>query len=517
MADYGNKPGDGALREGGAPVALPSSDEDLPSTLSDAARRQRTPLTIVRDAWEGTEVVRDAKGAKYLPRNEAEEAYDYNARLNRSVFFNAFKRTVEGLTGLVFRKDVELGEDVPAPIQEHWENIDLAGTHGDVFCRDLLADSLTAGHAAILVDFPDTGGTQYASEEQGPEALRPYWVPIKKEQILSWRTTVENGRTVLAQLVIEECSMVPHGMFGEKKQTLYRVLFRGATEAGQIVVGWKLLDVMPDKRVLVMAEGLYPTQNEIPVAEVKTSGSRSMFDSSPPLLDLAYLNLAHFQMWSDYNTSIHKTCCPVFYAVGISLPVDADGKPQKIVLGPNSALLDQNPTASVGYASHDGAALGSVEQALENLKSDMGTMGLAMLSPQKRAAETAEAKRLDKSTSDSALSVAARGLQDGVERALGFHARYMGQETTGGSVTVNRDYEGLLMEPDVMGAFATLVRDVGLPPRVVLKALAAGGRLPEDEDPELLEAEVLANHAAEQQRKEEAREMFLDQANGQAA
>ena len=71
------------------------------------------------------------------------------------------------------------------------------------------------------------------------------------------------------------------------------------------VVGWALLEVTEKKTVIQVGEGTYPTQAEIPVSEIVTSGRVSMFESSPPLLDLAYLNVAHYQQWSDYATSIH--------------------------------------------------------------------------------------------------------------------------------------------------------------------------------------------------------------------
>jgi len=122
-------------------------------------------------------------------------------------------------------------------------------------------------------------------------------------------------------------------------------------------------------------------------------------------------------------------------------------------------------------------------------------MGLAMLAPQKRAAETAEAKRMDKATQDSSLGVVARGVQDAAETALQFHARYLGLDD-GGSITVNRDFEGLLMEAPVMQAYAALRRE-GFPARMILASLQAGGRIPDDEDLEALEMEMEAGRLAE--------------------
>lgn len=494
---YGFEPGLGPLRPNAVAMSDPLVAKDLPSALSHAAARQQKALKIVRDAWGGTEAIKDSGTTTYLPKHPGEDGPNYRSRLQRSVFFNAFRRTIEGLAGLVFRKDPVLGDDVPAQIQEHWENIDLAGTHGDVFARDLLADALTAGHNAILVDYPDTGGVALTLADEAP--LRPYWVPILKDNILSWRTEQIQGRTVLIQAVLKECTYVPAGEFGEKEQTRYRVLYLDA-----LGPAWRLLEIVDNKRVVLVGEGRFSNQVEIPLAEIPTSGKRDILDSDPPLLDLAYLNLAHYQQQSDYFHSIHKTCVPVLFGAGITNR-DADGNVTELVVGPNTAIMDPNPEASLQYVSHSGEALGSCKAALDDLKSDMATLGLSMLASEKRVAETAEAKRLDKATSDSALAVAARGLQDGIERALGFHARYLLQPL-GGSIEINRDFEGLSMDAATMNAYASLIAQ-GLPWDVVIPELQLGGRIPEDVDPEELSLQMAAEQAAKEEDKREALDM----------
>lgn len=488
--DTGNKPGDGPLRAGGESVpGIMIEQANMPSTRSPRAASQLPAVQLCRDLWGGNETVK-AVGMTYLPKAPGETSANYATRLARSVFFNAFRRSVEGLVGLVFRKDPVLGEDVPEPIRGHWEDLDGAGTHGDLFLRDQMADAVATGHNAILVDYPETGGGQTLADEIVLD-LRPYWVPIRKEQILSWRTVQQGNRLILTQLVIEEEVWEPIGAYGETKSKRYRVFVRD--DAGN--VSFQLLAVTDQRKVVVLEEGTYPTQDEIPIAEVQTSGSTSLLESTPPLLDLAYLNIAHYQQLSDYLYSIHLTCVPFIFGSGMSGALDANGQPVgSIVVGPNSAILEPNDAAKMGYVSHDGASLGSSKAALDDLKSDMGSLGLAMLAPQKRTAETAEAKRLDKSTSDSALSVAARALQDAVERALYFHARYLRLDG-GGSVTINRDFEGLLMDAQAMGAYAVLVRE-GMPPRLALEALQAGGRIAEDADLDALEMEWLGASVA---------------------
>ena len=469
-----------------APVMAPQAH--LPSTRSKASERQQAAVTMVRDLWLGAERVREQEKT-YLPQAPGEEYVHYQSRLARSVFTNFFRKAIEGLCGLVFRVDPALGDDVPAQIVKHWENLDNTGTHGAVFLRDLMQDAMVAGHGAFLVEYPNTGGHTLNRAEEAQ--VQPYWVPLKKEQLLSWRTTTEDGRLVLTQLVIEEVSMVPEGPFGEKEQKRYRVFTRDRGPSGTPAVSVRVLEVTDNQKVVEVAGSFatYPTQIDIPVVEVPTSGRRSLFESDPPLLDVAYLNVAHYQVRSDYHTSIHKTCVPIFVETG----VEATG--EAIVLGPNSARSYSNPDADAKYISHDGAALASVKGALDDLKDEIGTLGVAMLAPQKRAAETVEAKRLDKSVGDSALAVSARALQDAVERGLAIHARYLGLDG-GGSVVVNRDFEGSLMDPAVMTAFVDAAARIGFPLRMLLREFQSGGRIADDVDLDELEGEMEAAKAA---------------------
>lgn len=507
--DVGNAPDSGGpLRAGGeAPRDPILSKGNNPATLSPAAKRQQAALELVRDLWAGAECVRENQ-TKYLPKMPGEAALNYRNRLARSVFFNIFGHTVIGLTGFIFRRDPKLGDDVPAEIVTDWENLDNAGTHGDVLLREIMQDALIAGHAAIFVDYPNTNGLPISRAEEA--VLRPYWIPVKKDDILSWRTTVEDGKLILTQVVLRERGTVPDGLFGEKEHVQYRFLYRRRNiDTGAPVVGFVLYEEGANRTPIEVARGLFGNQQEIPLAEVKTSGRRSLFESVPPLLDLAFLNVQHYQMASDYQNSLHKTCVPIYVESGIDVETNAEGQAIVRVIGPDTGVHFTNPAAKAYYVSHDGAALGACRQALDDLERAMGTLGVAMLAQEKAAAETATAKRIDKSTSDSALAVTARGLQDGAERAMQFHARYRGLDD-GGSIDINRDFENLTMLPEMLTAYVNAVANAGLPVRVLLEAMQEGGLLREDADVDALEAEIMANQAAIEEQKRIDQQAKLD-------
>lgn len=492
-ANVGNAPGNGPLRANGVSVGvIPAGESNLPSRRSQASEGQQSALEIMRDTAQGNRKVK-ARTTAYLPMAPAEKPANYASRLSRSVFFNVVGRTIEGLVGQIFRKDPVLGADVPASIKAHCENIDLCGTHLDVFARQLETDAVGAGHNAILVDFAATDGTQSAGDEQ---SMRPYWIPIRKEDILSWRTANVNGSITLTQLVLRECHTVPAGEFGEKEQTRYRVLYRSLIHDVDLPpVGYALLEIAEDRSVVVVERGYYRNQVDIPVSENVTSGHTAMFESDPPLLDLAYVNIAHYQQWSDYANSIHKTCVPLLTLLGFEDDTSLE-------IGPNSAIRSSNPQAKVEYISHSGQSLAQCKAALDDLKSDMGTLGISMLSPSKRTAETAQAKRLDKSTEESALAVTARGLQDCLEKALGFHARYM-KLPTGGSVAINRDFDEQTMQSDMLAAW-TGATAAGLPPRLQITAMQGGGLIDPGEDVQDIADEIASTAAANRDAQQQA-------------
>src|SRR5690606_23747883 len=160
-----------------------------------------------RAVYGGTRTMRQA-GERFLPRFPLEEDDAYEDRLARAVLYNAFKRTVKGLTGMAFRKDPVLEDDVPVEIrgqeadpdtgQElvigNAENIDVAVLHLSVFSRDVFEAKLIGGHTFMFVDWWCADDARSRAEER---EARLYWVHILRSQVIRWRAESYGGRTVL--------------------------------------------------------------------------------------------------------------------------------------------------------------------------------------------------------------------------------------------------------------------------------------------------------------------------------
>src|SRR6185369_15946732 len=117
------------------------------------------------------------------------------------------------------------------------------------------------------------------------------------------------------------------------------------------------------KEYEMSSEGRFEKQTRIPFAIV------GCLDDKPPLMDLAYKNLEHYQTYSDYKSIIHKTCVPLFYTINL------DGKPEAIG---GDIWFKCNEGGSIGFAEVSGSSIDKTELCLENIKHEMATLGLAM-------------------------------------------------------------------------------------------------------------------------------------------
>ena len=451
---------------------MTQEQKNTPNALSAAVKAMQPAIEKCR-VLDGGWAALQASSTEYLPKHPEEKDSNYLIRLNRPVHFNAYTRSVDGLTGLVFRRDPVLAEDVGKDIEALWENIDYHGTHGAVFCKALFREALVAGRTYLMVDGPQVTREMSLGEER-EMGLRPYWVHYRVDEERNREYAYVNGKLVLRRIVFEVTSYVPDGEFGDREESVWRV-FRLDNDLE--TVRWEQWK-KNDKEVYYKdAEGVLNNVTEIPIAVVY-GRKLGPFMSKPPLEDLADQNLLFYQTSSDYHHAAHIANVPVPFLKGF------DEDANKITWGPNATLI--GPEGSdAKWLETSASALGHTRTMLEDIKGNMATLGLNMLAREKRAAETATARRIDKAEADSALGAIARSLEDAIELALGYTAQFLKSKSGGGSIEVNRDYEEQQLTPQEIQVYSQLVASGQLSLETMWKMLEAGEILPPDFDPEL--------------------------------
>lgn len=421
----------------------------LTSCQAECENKRELPRTLMR----GTEAMR-AAGKQYLPQFPAESEPGWRARLKSTTLFPGFRDAVELATSLIFRREVEEGEGVPTDAEEWLDDIDLTGRDVTQFAKDVFTDALTCGISYILVDYPRVpeGATLKDEKEL---AARPYFVHIKAEQVLGWRVRVINGRPVLIQFRYKECLMVPDGDYGEKEQEQIRVL-----EPGLVTV---FIKTDKDEWVMDPEASGATTLLEVPVVPVYT-GRCAPFEGHPPLLDLAWKNVEHWQSSSDQRNILHVARVPLLTLIGADNDVTVGSK--------NALILPMGADAK--FTEHSGAAIEAGRIDLETLVREMQHMAGRMLDTGN--VKTALEAGVESTQAMSRIQAWALGLQASLNQAWELAGEWIGQEL--GTLAVNTDLDTSKPDATLLTELRNAVLGGLLSKETYLKVLLAAEVLP---------------------------------------
>jgi hypothetical protein len=379
-------------------------------------------------------------GERLLPRWPGEEPESYRARLATATLFPALRRTVSAMVGKPFAKALTLA--APAEIAGWADDIDLEGVSLHVFAAEMFAEALTYGLAGILVETPLPVEGVITQADQAAAGVRPYFVRVMHGQILGWRTEAVNGRRVLSQLRLSETCAQADGAFGEAAVERVRVL-----EPGKWAV-WERADPRSDAWTL-KEEGLSGLSV---VPFVPLYGTRVDFmRGQPPLLDLAYLNVKHWQSQSDQDTILHVARVPILALVG-------GDKTTALTVGSGTAV-SLPVGGDLKFVEHSGAAIAAGQASLDALESQMIQAGAELLvrKPGERSATEALG---DAEANKSDLQRLVENFEDSLDQALFLMARYAGLDD-GGSASLFKDF-GAATLAAASGQLVLAMRAAGL-------------------------------------------------------
>lgn len=413
----------------------------------------------------GTAAMR-AAGTTFLPKWPGEEKESYNARLATATLFPAFTRTLGVMTGKPFSKQITLGDDVPPRIKAWCDDVDMQGNSLHTFAASIMDEVLGFGLAGVLVDHPKVEGARTLADERAIGA-RPYMVAIKHSQILGWKAERVNGATVLTQLRLAETKEVPDGEFGTKHEQRVRVLTPGA---------WAVY--MPSAKAeddWVLEDEGRTTLNVIPFAPVYGK-KRGFMDGVSPLLDLAHLNVKHWQKQSDVDTIGHVVCVPVLVCEGVDDTF-------ALTIGASTAM--KTPQGSkVYYVEHQGQATDFAMSLLEKLEDQMVQTGAELL-VQKPGQRSATEANNDAEANKSDLQRITEAFEDSLDLALSFMGAWVG-EPQGGHAALYKDF-GAATLGEASGQLVIAMQQGGLLTKATAireqqrRGLIAADIVPEDE------------------------------------
>ena len=472
----------GVYRPGnGPPDEIGTTDEKAgndPSWLSGAYLEMSERWEPIKVCMGGTQMFRE-HARTLLPQEPKEDYAAWIRRVSHAVLSPFVTRLAEQAAGLICRKPITLQpREEEGEVDDWWNewilDVDGYGTDLDSFARQVVLHSLLLGHSGILVDFPSTEPAENLLQER-QLGLRPYLMAIRPDQILGWRKEGDSPLAPINQIRINEYATEAIGRFGDRTVRQIRILERGAWSVWREGEGgWEIYQ-----------EGT-TSLPVIPMA-VTYSGKVAELISKPPLLPLAHLNLLHGQRQADQQFSLHVAAMPILVLKGWD---DADNE---IALSANSALV-MGTDGDASYVEPASQAFEAQQNFITELENQMRNLGISTLFNQTYVGETAEAKAMDRSDSDSMLSVVAQDLEKALQNAMDMAGAFVGREAP--MVSVARDFDLQKLDGPQTAQYLSMWAQGAISHETLLEMLQRGEVLPDidiEDEIEKIEAQKLMN------------------------
>ena len=399
-------------------------------------------LDLVSKLWGGTRAMRDA-GKTYLPQEPGEEKEDYDIRRNRSTLTNFFKKTIKTFAGRIFEDHVTI--DDQDDLDDFADNVDLEGRDFHRFAHDFARYALRDGLRFIMIDAPVADDVKTKADEIAAN-IRPYLVEVDRRNVLGWKTEVVGAQRVFTQFRIMETATVSSDEFTSVEVEQIRVI-----EPNQV-----RLYRRPDKRAdWALHDTIATSSDWVPIVPVYAD-RHGYLSSAPPLIDIAWLNVEHWQKSSDQSNILHVARVPILHWAGYKPSYDNEGKATELVVGPNTLAKSPDTQAKLEYVEHSGAAIGAGRTDLIDIEDRARSLGAEFTAPHKSGDITATATAIDESGDVSELSAFALNLVDSLTVVMDMVTKMMGTTFTG-NINMNTD-------------LGIMANDVNIPELVKIRA-----------------------------------------------
>ena len=419
-----------------ATVATPSASYDL------MAEKWDLPQTL----WGGTPAMR-AAGTKYLPQEPKESDTAYKNRLNRSFLINLYKRTLQTVTGLAFLKPVVVS-GVPDELKDIEYNVDGNGRSITEIAFDMTLSSVHLGLSHLYVDLPDVDTSEMSLKDFREANILPYAALVHPTRVIGWRTKQGTGKPTLQQVrvledKVEESDLSP---WEDKLVQYVRVIYQDKMDIyrldPELDSDWTLAETVPTDLGYIPLLTAYSNKTGTMVAE-------------PPLLDLAYANLAHYVSSSDQRNILHVSRVPFLLATGFD-----EGELDSLEIGSNRMIVSSSETANIKHVEHSGSAINAGRNDIKDLEAHCGLLGADLLLSKSVSRQTATARQLDQSESMSTLQMTLRSVEQVLEQMYQIMGELIGVDASNVSVSIGDDLS-IAREPNPTAALRIL-QDMGL-------------------------------------------------------
>lgn len=346
---------------------------------SGSRRHMESAWHLCRTLRAGVRALRDA-GEKYTPKTAKERRYtgEWEARLCTSALQPFYSQTVSRLAALPFQKAPTLSGDLPPKIARIVEDADRQGSTLESFAQEIYTDAIDRGMAMFIVDnvptVKDGGGVMTELEADKADA-RPYFRRVAPDNFRGAEVDTQGG----VETVVE-FRFASH--FWAKDKNGVEVRRERIEVWTPDEVSWWITDLPGTGGIVNTAAGTSASferavpnaLGKVPLVVVYTNRTGAL-EAAPPLEELAWQNVRHWNADSLQDGAVNFSRYPVLFLKGLS----DDTTKAKPTIGPGATVADTSEQADVRIVETSGAALNAGEVQIARIERYCHALGMQPL------------------------------------------------------------------------------------------------------------------------------------------
>jgi len=378
-------------------------------------------------------------GELYLPKMRVDDGpLHYKRHLDNTPLYPATSKIALGIQGLIFRKPAQLSTS-SARAQLLSKSITPRNHSLTELAKTFVREKLTTNFTGLLPDHPGKEGfTGLNADNADRKGYRP-------------RVALYSGESILE---------VTEGPVGLNHQLVHvRLLEDGGKRVRQLLIND---DGFYEQRIYTVDGNRQfsndrftrhvPTINNQPLTEIPfvldtseggTCPTPSMIESTVDL------NLQHYRLSGQLANMTWMTSGPLIKIVGFTREKDDNGNEIDPMwdFGPNGIIeiKESKQNVDVDWFTFDPKNSELLIKQLENIKTDLSTLGHSILAPEKAAPEAPEAILLRRVAENATLAGFADQASASLEKALQSWARWVDDAPL--TFALNSDFQPAGMLP----------------------------------------------------------------------
>lgn len=455
-------------------LSTKKGEERSPVSIPNVGYEQMSiEWDLIHDLLGGTRTMRDA-AQKWLPKEPAESSDAYRVRLNRSILYNGLEDTISKLKNRPFTHPVKV-IDIPQEIQYLENDVDGNGKPLDTFIMEVLENLIKYGIAHVFVDHSTLDDApedaELTIEDEKRLGARVYLVNVSPANLIGWQTAKTAKATEVTQIRIVETAIEPSGDYGDIEVKYINVYTKEKWET-------HVQDGDNENKYTLEDSGDF-TFGRVPLVTIYANRTGFM-TAKPPLMSLAWLNLVHWQSYSDQRHILRFSRFGLIFGKG--LPEEMIKK-QSLEVGPTKAYLTAEEHGDMKYVEHSGKSIETGQKDIEDIEQKMRVLGNQPL--MKDLPNTATAERLDEGRTVSLLQSWVKSLERGIGHALQMACEWRNitpKETM--AVQIYSDFEAVVLGGSDKELLLKMKQDGCITTVRLLKEEQRRGVFSEDMDPE---------------------------------